>query len=227
MRDTNWGIPRTIEQTEGEEKRGGGTGPSPHAPRRRVLRLRRRGTPPLTLRLLFWWLVVCGWCWVGWVVGFSGLGGGGWLTFVFYVSIIGVLAGAARAGLCSVVSLEGAGAVSAISRLWSRVLLSLSLIWRPWRRQVGTVPGGEGLGEAHAQVRTSDGVRDVYVRSEGVSLILHTLGEGDEVIGVSQSAVGRTFLVPDPRVALMLVRLAMADFIGWEYGGSAQVQLRV
>jgi hypothetical protein len=92
---------------------------------------------------------------------------------------------------------------------------------------VGTVPGGEGLGEAHAQVRTSDGVRDVYVRSEGVSLILHTLGEGDEVIGVSQSAVGRTFLVPDPRVALMLVRLAMADFIGWEYGGSAQVQLRV
>ena len=90
----------------------GGTGPSPHAPRRRVLRLRRRGTPPLTLRLLFWWLVVCGWCWVGWVVGFFGLGGGGWLTLVFYVSIIGVLAGAARAGLCSVVSLEGAGDVS-------------------------------------------------------------------------------------------------------------------
>lgn len=119
--------------------------------------------------------------------------------------------------------------MSAISRLWSRVVLSLSLIWRPWRRQVGTVPGGDGLGEAHAQVRTrtSNGVRDVYVRSEGVSLILHTLGEGDEVIGVSQSAVGRTFLVPDPRVALMLVRLAMADFIGWEYDGSAQVQLRV
>lgn len=215
MRDTNWGIPQTIEQTEGEEKRGGGTGPSPHAPRRRVLRLRRRGTPPLTLRLLFWWL------------GFLAWEGSGWLTLVFYVSIIGVLAGAARAGLCSVVLLEGAGAMSAISRLWSRVLLSLSLIWRPWRRQVGTVPGGDGLGEAHAQTRTSDGVRDVYVRSEGVSLILHTLGEGDEVIGVSQSAVGRTFLVPDPRVALMLVRLAMADFIGWEYDGSAQVQLRV
>lgn len=117
--------------------------------------------------------------------------------------------------------------MSAISRLWSRVLLSLSLIWRPWRRQVGTVPGGDGLGEAHAQMRTSDGVRDVYVRSEGVSLILHTLGEGDEVIGISQSAVGRTFLVPDPRVALMLVRLAMADFLGWECDGSAQVQLRV
>ena len=32
MRDTNWGIPRTIEQTEGEEKRGGGTGPSPPRP---------------------------------------------------------------------------------------------------------------------------------------------------------------------------------------------------
>ena len=112
------------------------------------------------------------------------------------------------------------------SRFWSRVLLSLN--WRPWRRQVaGTVPGGDGLGEAHAQVRTSDGARDVYVRSEGVSLILHTLGEGDEVIGVSQSAVGRRFLVPDPRVALKLVKLAMADFIGWGPDGSAQVQLRV
>lgn len=116
--------------------------------------------------------------------------------------------------------------MSAISRLWSRVLLSLSLIWRPWRRQVGTVPGGDGLGEAHAQTRTSDGVRDVYVRSEGVSLILHTLGEGDEVIGV-HSGVARRFLVPDPRVALTLVKLAMADFLGWERDGSAQVQLKV
>lgn len=116
--------------------------------------------------------------------------------------------------------------ISAISKFWSRVLLSLR--WRPWRRQVvGTVPGGGGLGEGHAQVRTSDGSRDLYVRSEGVSLILHTLGEGDEVIGVSQSAVGRRFLVPDPRVALMLVKLAMADFIGWKRDGSAQVQLRV
>lgn len=116
--------------------------------------------------------------------------------------------------------------MSVISRFWSRVLLSLR--WWPWRQQVvGTVPGGEGLGEAHAQVRTSDGSRDLYVRSEGVSLILHTLGEGDEVIGVSQSAVGRRFLVPDPRVALTLVKLAMADFIGWERDGLAQVQLRV
>lgn len=114
--------------------------------------------------------------------------------------------------------------MSAISRFWSRVLLSLR--WRPWQRQVDTVPGGEGLGEAHAQVRTSDESRDLYVRSEGVSLILHTLGEGDEVIGV-HSGVARTFLVPDPRVALTLVRLAMADFIGWERDGSAQVQLRV
>lgn len=112
-----------------------------------------------------------------------------------------------------------------MSRLWSRVLLSLR--WRPWRRQVvGTVPGADGLGEAHAQVRTPDGARDVYVRSEGVSLILHTLGEGDEVIGV-HSGVGRRFLVPDPRVALTLVKLAMADFIGWERDGSAQVQLKV
>lgn len=112
-----------------------------------------------------------------------------------------------------------------MSRLWSRVLLSLR--WRPWRRQVvGTVPGGGGLGEGHAQVRTSDGAQDVYVRSEGVSLILHTLGEGDEVIGVSQSGVDRRFLVPDPQVALTLVKLAMADFIGWERDGSAQVQLR-
>lgn len=112
-----------------------------------------------------------------------------------------------------------------MSRLWSRVLLSLR--WRPWRRQVvGTVPGADGLGEAHAQVRTSDGSRDLYVRSEGVSLILHTLGEGDEVIGV-HSGVGRTFLVPDPRSALTLVRLAMADFIGWGPDGSAQVQLRI
>lgn len=111
-----------------------------------------------------------------------------------------------------------------ISRFWSRVLLSLR--WRPWRRQVvGTVPGGEGLGEGHAQVRTSDGSRDLYVRSEGVSLILHTLGEGDEVIGV-HSGVARRFLVPDPRVALTLVKLAMADFIGWGSDGSAQVQLR-
>lgn len=115
--------------------------------------------------------------------------------------------------------------MSAISRLWSRVLLTLR--WRPWRRQVvGTVPGGDGLGEGHAQVRTSDGARDVYVRSEGVSLILHTLGEGDEVIGV-HSGVARRFLVPDPRVALKLVKLAMADFIGWGPDGSAQVQLRV
>lgn len=115
--------------------------------------------------------------------------------------------------------------MSAISKFWSRVLLSLR--WRPWRWQVvGTVPGGEGLGEAHAQVRTSDGSRDLYVRSEGVSLILHTLGEGDEVIGV-HSGVARRFLVPDPRVALTLVKLAMADFLGWERDGSAQVQLRV
>ena len=85
----------------------------------------------------------------GWL-GFLAWEGGGWLTLVFYVSIIGVLAGAARAGLRSVVSLEGAGVMS---RLWSRVLLSLR--WRPWRRQVvGTVPGVDGLGEAHAQVRT-------------------------------------------------------------------------
>lgn len=114
-----------------------------------------------------------------------------------------------------------------MSRLWSRVLLSLR--WRPWRRQVvGTVPGVDGLGEAHAQVRTrtSDESRDLYVRSEGVSLILHTLGEGDEVIGV-HSGVARRFLVPDPRVALTLVKLAMADFIGWERDGSAQVQLKV
>ena len=74
-------------------------------------------------------------------------------------------------------------------------------------------------------MRTSDGARDVYVRSEGVSLILHTLGEGDEVIGV-HSGVAQRFLVPDPRVALKLVKLAMADFIGWERDGSAQVQLR-
>lgn len=147
------------------------------------------------------------------------------MTLVFYVSIIGVLVGAARAGLRSVVSLEGAGVISVISKFWSRVLLSLR--WRSWRRQVDKVPDGEGLGEAHAQVRTSDGSRDLYVRSEGVSLILHTLGEGDEVIGVSQSAVGRRFLVPDPRVALTLVKLAMADFLGWERDGSAQVQLRV
>ena len=114
--------------------------------------------------------------------------------------------------------------MSAISKFWSRVLLSLN--WRPWRRQVvDTVPGGDGLGEGHAQVRTSDGSRDLYVRSEGVSLILHTLGEGDEVIGV-HSGVAQRFLVPDPRVALTLVKLAMADFIGWERDGSAQVQLR-
>ena len=226
MRDTNWGIPRTIEQTEGEKKGVGGPvrPPTPPAGGFSVC----AAAAPLRSRS-----VSCSGGW--WFVGGVGLGGwlgflaweeGGWLTLVFYVSIIGVLAGAARAGLRSVVSLEGAGVMS-ISRFWSRVLLSLR--WRPWRRQVvGTVPGGGGLGEGHAQVRTrtSDESRDLYVRSEGVSLILHTLGEGDEVIGVSQSAVGRRFLVPDPRVALTLVKLAMADFIGWGPDGSAQVQLR-
>lgn len=219
MRDTNWGIPRTIEQTEGEKKGVGGPvrPPTPPAGGFSVC----AAAAPLRSRSVscsggLW--VVLGWVggWVFWLGR-----GGGWLTLVFYVSIIGVLVGAARAGLRSVVSLEGAGVMS---RLWSRVLLSLR--WRPWRRQVGTVPGGDGLGEAHAQTRTSDGVRDVYVRSEGVSLILHTLGEGDEVIGVSQSGVDRRFLVPDPRVALTLVKLAMADFLGWERDGSAQVQLR-
>ena len=90
----------------------GGTGPSPHAPRRRVLRLRRRGTPPLTLRLLFWWLVVCGWCWVGWVVGFFGLGGGWVVDFgflcVYYWGVggccscwvvLGCLVGRSRSGV--------------------------------------------------------------------------------------------------------------------------------
>ena len=224
MRDTNWGIPRTIEQTEGEKKGVGGPvrPPTPPAGGFSVC----AAAAPLRSRSVScsggWWFV--GGVGLGGWLGFLAWEGGGWLTLVFYVSIIGVLAGAARAGLRSVVSLEGAGVMS---RLWSRVLLSLR--WRPWRRQVvGTVPGVDGLGEAHAQVRTrtSDESRDLYVRSEGVSLILHTLGEGDEVIGV-HSGVARRFLVPDPRVALTLVKLAMADFIGWDRDGSAQVQLKV
>lgn len=77
-----WGIPRTIEQTEGEEKGVGGP-VRPPTPPAGGFSVCAAGTPPLTLRLLFWWSVVCGRCWVGWVVGFFSLGGGWVVDFGF------------------------------------------------------------------------------------------------------------------------------------------------